>query len=294
MQIHLKIFLLLLLCSSSLPASSGSSCGDATCSEGLLWEIRQSDIHRGYLFGTIHLEDPEITALPEIVEQSLLASKTYVMEVEMHPLAMQIYTERSRLDAGKSLDQLINKQDYLNLSQLVSRQYGLDETLLRRLKPWTVFNLLSRPPPKSGRIQDLVLEEMAKQAHLDTAGLETMEELLDALDSLSMEDQLAILRDTVNNYSIIEQQFSELKEKYLQRDLAGMMAINNRGHDDKKLFTRFMDRLLYGRNARMLPRIRKLLQKGDVFIAVESLHLQGERGLLCGLAIQGYQLKRLY
>ena len=291
---RLIFFLSLLPLSYSLTANVKITCEDQTFSKGLLWEIKRPGLEPDYLFGTIHLEDPQITVLPDIVEKSLLASEQYVMEVEMHPLAMATYTERSKLSGENSLDQLIGKQEYYQLTKLVSDHYDLDETVFRRLKPWAVFTFLSRPLPKSGKILDQVLAELAQKANLDTSGLETMDELLDELDSLSVEDQLKILQDTVKNYYKLEQQLVELKGKYLQQDLAGMQKISMSGHDDELLFERLTDRLLYRRNARMLDRIVPLLQQEKVFIAVGALHLPGERGLLCGLASRGYQLNRLY
>lgn len=293
-QMRLIISLLFLLGSHALSAAGESTCGGAVFSKGLLWEISQSGIRRGYLFGTIHLEDRIITTLPNIVDKSLLASRHYAMEVELHPLAMRTYAERSRLNAGSSLDQFLSRQEFKDLAQLVSSRYALDETILRQLKPWAVFTLLSRPPPNSGRFQDLVLAELAQKAQLDTTGLETMDELLDELDSLSLEDQLAILRDALKNYPDLEQQRAVLREKYLQQDLAGMAAVNRGGHTDELLFRRLMDHLLYHRSSRMLDRIQPLLRKGDVFIAVGALHLEGQQGLLCGLVTRGYQLNRLY
>lgn len=291
---RLIFFLLLTLLSYSLPASTKTTCEDHIFSKGLLWEVKRPGSEPDYLFGTIHLEDPQVTKLPGIVEKSLLASEHYGMEVEMHPLAMATYTERSRLSDEKSLDQLISKQEYCRLTKLVSDHYGLDETVLRQLKPWAVFTFLSRPLPKGGKILDLVLAELAEKANLDTSGLETMDELLDELDSLSIEDQLEILQDTVENFYKLEQQLVELKEKYLQQDLAGMMDVSMSGHNNELLFERLMNRLLYRRNARMLDRIEPLLQQGKVFIAVGALHLPGERGLLCGLVSRGYQIKRMY
>jgi len=276
------------------PDSTKTICEGKTFSKGLLWEVKRENSEPDYLFGTIHLDDPQITTLPDIVEKTLLASQRYVMEIEMHPLAMATYTERSRLSGEKSLDQFLSQQEYLRLKKLVSEHYGLDENVLRQLKPWAVFTLLSRPLPKGGKILDLVLADLARKGQLDTSGLETMQELLDDLDSLSVSDQLEILRDTVKNFSILEQQLAALKEKYLQQDLTGMQNVSMSGHSDELLFERLMDRLLYRRNARMLDRIEPLLQKEKVFIAVGVLHLPGERGLLCGLASRGYQLRRLY
>ncbi|HID82089.1 MAG TPA: TraB/GumN family protein [Chromatiales bacterium] len=291
---HLIFFIILLSPCYLFPDSTKTICEGKTFSKGLLWEVKRENSEPDYLFGTIHLDDPQITTLPDIVEKTLLASQRYVMEIEMHPLAMATYTERSRLSGEKSLDQFLSQQEYLRLKKLVSEHYGLDENVLRQLKPWAVFTLLSRPLPKGGKILDLVLADLARKGQLDTSGLETMHELLDDLDSLSVSDQLEILRDTVKNFSILEQQLAALKEKYLQQDLTGMQNVSMSGHSDELLFERLMDRLLYRRNARMLDRIEPLLQKEKVFIAVGVLHLPGERGLLCGLASRGYQLRRLY
>ncbi len=273
-----------------------SSDGTATCntekfSRGVLWEIRLAGSRPDYLFGTIHLEG---IRLPDIVSQSLRAAEHYLMEVDLHPQAQALYTERSRLNGRKNLEQLLGAEGYAELSDLVTKHYRMEDAILRQLKPWAVFTLLSRPPSREGEELDFRLAKLAQQSNLEISGLETMGELLDALDGLPLVDQLAILRHTVKHFPELEKQRREMKEKYRQQDLAGMVRISMEGQDDALLFERFMDRLLYQRNARMLDRIESLFPRKEVFAAVGALHLPGERGLLCGLASRGYQIKRLY
>ncbi|MEX2516097.1 MAG: TraB/GumN family protein, partial [Gammaproteobacteria bacterium] len=60
------------------------------------------------------------------------------------------------------------------------------------------------------------------------------------------------------------------------------------------VFDRFMQRVLYDRNKKLLAKIRPALDEGGYFIAVGALHLPDERGLLQALADAGYQISRVY
>ena len=71
--------------------------------------------------------------------------------------------------------------------------------------------------------------------------------------------------------------------------MTGQMAA-----DDDELGRRFMRRAVDERNLRMVERMASRLAEGDAFIAVGSLHLPGEHGLLNLLAQRGYRVTRVY
>jgi len=262
--------------------------------EGLLWKIEGHGIEPGYLFGTIHLEDPRVTRIPPVVQDTFTSATSFITEVEMHPAARAMYTERMRLSQGVSLQQYLEAPLYQQLVHILDAEYALPESVLDNLKPWAVFILLSRPPPVTGRVLDDLLEAQAVQQGKAIHGLETVGELVAALDGLSVDDQVEILVDTVCNRDQLAGQLEELTTLYLHQDVAGMLAINTRPHQDEALFGRLMERTLYQRNRRMALRIRDQLGDGNVFIAVGALHLPGERGILRNLEAAGYRISRIF
>jgi len=262
--------------------------------EGLLWKIEGRGTEPAYLFGTIHLEDHRVSRLPPVVQDVFNGATSFISEVEMHPAARASYAERMRLSPGLSLQQYLEAPLYQQLVHIMVEDYALPQSVLDNLKPWAVFTLLSRPPPVSGRVLDDLLDAQARQQGKSVHGLETVDELVAALDALSVDDQVDILEDTVCNRDQLAEQMEELTTLYLHRDVAGMLAINAGAHQDESVFERFMERTLYQRNRRMALRILDRLGDGKVFIAVGALHLPGERGILRSLEADGYRISRVF
>jgi uncharacterized protein YbaP (TraB family) len=261
---------------------------------GLLWRIEGHGIEPAYLFGTIHLEDPRVTELPPAVRDAFEGADSFITEVVMHPAARAAYAQGMRLPEGTSLQQYLTAPLFQRLVQITGEQYEVPAAVLDNLKPWAVFTLLSRPPPVTGRVLDELLDAEAVRLGKAVEGLETVEELVAVLDAIPLDDQIAILADTICNRSKLTGQLEDLTTLYLSQDLAGMLAVNAGPHQDEALFERFMERTLYQRNRRMARRIRDRLADGRVFIAVGALHLPGEKGILRILETRGYRISRVY
>ncbi|MDH3638099.1 MAG: TraB/GumN family protein [Gammaproteobacteria bacterium] len=263
-------------------------------STGLLWRVDNPGIPSSYLFGTIHLEDRRVLELPPAVEQAFVEADRLAVEIDLQPQAMAQLSEAMAFTSGGTLEEVITGPLYQRLADLVDSHYGLSHELLATLKPWAVFTVLSRPRPQTGKVLDQILQDRARALDKPVYGLESAAELVEVLDGMPMADQVAILKDTVCNYDEIIGQIDALTRNYLDRDLQGMVALNNQSHDDEALFDRLMERVLYQRNARILDRLETHLQAGNAFIAVGALHLPGDRGLLSGLERRGYRVVAEY
>ena len=80
----------------------------------------------------------------------------------------------------------------------------------------------------------------------------------------------------------------------MNRDLAGLVAFNKQAHHDEAVFDRFMQRILYDRNIRMLERVEMAFNRGNAFVAVGASHLADEKGLLQNLSKKGYRVTPVY
>jgi len=277
--------------------SSLTTASEALFEHGLLWQVEKPGGVASHILGTIHSDDPRILNLPLLVRQSLNHSTRYVMEVKLQPDLGMVATMMAAmlLPEGQTLDKLMGAEQYQRVSELALR-YGMPDSSLRKMKPWAVATTLALPKSNGAEILDLKLDQLAKKQGLITYGLERVEEQLDIFDGLSMEDQVALLIDTVDNHPRIVTEMERLTEAYLARDLAAIWAIQEESKTEGniELNQRLMERMLDERNQRMVTRMLPHLKQGRAFVAIGALHLPGELGVLNLLKQQGYRISRVY
>ncbi|MCI0400673.1 MAG: TraB/GumN family protein [Gammaproteobacteria bacterium] len=277
----------------ALSESDKAKARSVAYSQGLLWKIERDGSPPSHIFGTMHSQDRLVTLLPPPVRLTFAQSNSLVTEVVLDEAANQTFNESMYFTDGTILPSLLQNGVYERLSTEIAG-YGVPPEDVERLKPWAAFTLLGRPRPVRAPTQDLVLLQMALTQHMPVYGLETMDELVAALQGLALEDQITILIDTICNHDIILKQTWDLVQLYVARDLAGMVAFNERPHSDEELFQRFMQRVLYDRNNRMAARMENYLMQGDAFIAVGAMHLPGEKGILHLLQEKGYRVTPVF
>jgi uncharacterized protein YbaP (TraB family) len=276
-----------------LPAAMTQAGTDR--SHGLLWEVSKADTELVYLFGTIHSEDPAVLQLPEPVQQAFESSQIVVLEMLLDMEAMLYSSTAMLMMDGRLLSEVIGAQLFRQVSVAIQSR-GISEPVLERMKPWAAAVTLSMPEQETGQVLDAVLYQDALQQNKAVYGLETVQEQLNVFESLSEEDQVALLKDAVENFPEIDAMHAELLAAYKQRDLGGLMALNETSMKtgDQRLAEEFQQNLIVDRNHRMVERMREYLQQGSAFVAVGALHLPGEEGLLNLLEQQGYTVRRLY
>ena len=262
---------------------------------GLLWEVSKADAEPVYLFGTIHSEDPAVLQLAQPVQQAFESSQIVVLEMLLDMEAMLYSSTAMLMMDGRSLSEVIGAPLFRQVSVAI-RSRGIPEPVLERMKPWAAAVTLSMPVQETGQVLDAVLYQDALQQNKAVYGLETVQEQLNVFESLSEEDQVALLKDAVENFPAIDAMHAELLAAYKQRDLGGLMALNETSMKtgDQRLAEEFQRSLIVDRNHRMAERMREYLQQGSAFVAVGALHLPGEEGLLNLLEQQGYTVRRLY
>lgn len=282
------------LCSVFLCVSV-ASMAEARWGHGLLWEISKPGTDPSYLFGTIHSEDPEVLQLAPPVRQAFEQSDSVVLEIMMDMDAMIFSSTAMLLMDGRTLSDLVGKSLFNKTAKAIQSR-GIPEAVLERMKPWAAATTLSIPPPRTGMMLDLHLYQQAQEAGKQLHGLETIEEQLAVFDSMPESDQIRMLRDAVGNLDEIDRMNEELLVLYKRRDLAGMMALSEHymKAGDPGVSRDLERRLIVDRNRLMAERMQPYLQAGNAFVAVGSLHLPGDQGLLNLLDRRGYTLKMLY
>jgi uncharacterized protein YbaP (TraB family) len=262
---------------------------------GLLWELSKPGIEPAYLFGTIHSEDPEVLQLPQAVQQAIDRCNTVVLEMLLDAEAMMYSSTAMLMMDGRMLSDIIGKPLFRQTASAI-RSRGIQELVLERMKPWAAAVILSMPASETGLVLDMMLYQSALEQGKSVHGLETVEEQLNVFEALPEKDQVLLLQDAVENFPELDALHAELLDAYKQRDLAGLMALNEAAMQagDQQLADEFQQHLVVDRNHRMSDRMQVYLRQGKVFIAVGALHLPGEEGLLNLLEQQGFTVRRLY
>ena len=260
----------------------------ATQRRGLLWEVTSPGGAIGHLLGTIHLSSAEVTTLSPQLRATLAASERFGMEVVFDMPTLTALGQSMRAPDGAGLAADADPVLYARTLELLA-PYGIDANTARGLKTWAVYTTLSLPPGQDGPPLDLKLMTIARQAGKPLFGIETLAEQMTVFDSLSIAEQVALLRETVCHYAQQQQEVRAIVAAYARRDLAAIYRDAMRY--DSAAQTRLMDTLLDERNARMAERMRPRFDLPGTFIAVGALHLPGPGGLIERLTVAGYRLR---
>ena len=267
-------------------------------SSGLLWKVETPSGQSSYLFGTIHSQDRAVSQFPPHVRLALAQSQPFIIESVLSEESNKIFFDSiffpEQIGHGnKILSDLIAAPIYQYLEKVLP-DYGVPVEKIPNIKPWAAFTLMGRPKPVNAVTLDMILVQTARSLNKTIISIENMEELIEPMEKLSLDDQIIILNDTVCNHGQIIRDSWELVQLYLARDLAGMMEFNNQAHFDEDVFDRYIQGILYDRNERMLKRIMPYLDDGSAFIAMGTLHLAGEKGLLQMLKKKNFSITRIY
>lgn len=265
--------------------------------QGLLWKIEKPGMATSHIYGTMHVSDVRVTQLPPIVEQAFNGADQFVMEMLPGSRAMDIIAQGSFFQDGRTLRTLMQAEDYLRLSRILNNNLRVPENVYNRMRPWAVLMLLSMPvrDMASEHILDMMLYQRAEQRGIDLYGLETAQQQLAALETPTLEEQVWLLNKSVSGYSQMASNMGRMIDLYLRRDLAGLVAMQQRQmHRDSRIDERFMLALLDKRNHYMALRLQALLQQGKSFVAVGALHLPGDNGVLHLLEQRGYTVTPVY
>ena len=264
---------------------------------GLLWRIDGRGAPASHVFGTVHLADPRVTSLPPVVAREFDQARSLTLEAGLDPASVLVLAGRMVFTDGRDLPGVAGVELFNKAAKLTAG-LGLPEPMLRLFRPWAVAMLLSVPPQDSSNVLDLVLARLAAEQGKPVHELESMDEQISVFEGMSQENQVALLRQAVDEYERMPRLIGRVVDAYLARDLAGLWRISQEsvgtGEGERRLNEVLTRRLLHERNVRMAERAEPRLREGGAFIAVGALHLYGSGGVLSLLERRGWRVTRVY
>jgi uncharacterized protein len=264
--------------------------------QGLLWKIESNNTPPSYLFGTIHVDDTDVLAVPAAVTNVFNAAEIFAAEAINDKDSARRFNA-AMLFAEPQLPALLGNDNYRLIDDLLA-QRNIPEDVRPRFKPWAAMLTLQQPPKRSGLVLDQMLLRVADQHKKTIVSLETIDEQIAAFNGMSQPTQIALLGHVQTNQHKIQNEIKSMIAAYLDRDLARLMALSRVAFPGGKVSAtqeqEFLSRILFGRSKVMAERLLPLLKKGNAFAACGALHLYGERGMLSLLEQQGFKITKVY
>lgn len=266
-----------------------------TAQAQVFWSVVSPQDGRNWLLGTVHSEDPRLLDFPPALTEALEEAR--ILALELMPDAQMIgqLNQAMQLPNDERLDELIGPELYRRVVEILGA-YGIGEPAVRRLRPWAVAITLSVPPPETGIFMDLALAFRAVGQGTEVISLETLDEQLDFLTGLGRDAHVAMVRQAVADFDRGRELFEALIGAYLERDLEELKRLADRelAGMSPEVQEHFRQEGLVERNRRIVERALPELEQGNLLIAVGTLHLPGEDGLIELLRERGYRVEPIY
>jgi uncharacterized protein YbaP (TraB family) len=283
-------------------ALSGPAIADVTPTDvPFIWMIDSTP--PSFLYGTVHVPDERVTTLPDIVTDAFEACDVLYTEIPMDPASQMKAAMAFMLTDGTLRDRLPD-ETWNRLDSFLKRR-GMGAVMLNQLTPSAVAMQLMMVDDMdtfmSAEPLDALLETRAKAAGKTTRALETLDEQVEIFSSLSNDEQVKLLDDTLEQLEGFEAEDRNALEEtvlaYLSGDARELSKLVHQFTDpDDPLDKKLMYELVTVRNQRMAERIAAhLTEEPDRvhFFAVGALHYPRPDGILALLRQQGFDVERL-
>lgn len=273
--------------------------------DAILWKIERDGVEPSWLFGTAHVTDPRITAIPAAARDALAGASTVALELKevRDPKELALASMRHArlmvLPAGQSLWDLIPDGQEPLIRDNVNLPANAGKAIFG-YQPWVVAAMLSVPACEFSRQQagiaslDAALARQAEAQGATLVGLETVEEQLSVFAAMPMDLQTKYLLAVAKAGPRTQDYFETLINLYQQRLVAAYIPLSVRiepPDKDTGAMMAFVEQdLMIKRNRVMQRRAKELLGKGDAFIAVGAMHLSGDEGLVELIRQSGYKV----
>jgi uncharacterized protein YbaP (TraB family) len=273
----------------------------AAARQALLWKVSDAD-NSVYLLGSFHLLKQDDYPLPKEIDAAFEDAESLVFEVDPRemtaPDTMATIQKYAAYDAGKSLSTVLPKTTHDKLGNLMSASGGSVQAL-EQSEPWMVsLSLLLGITNALGFKADLGMDRhlmaRAAEAGKPTAGLETIDDQMKAMDSVPHAEQAQGLEEFLEDPKKAVQQLQDMHDWWRAGDVARLDS-DMRAEMARKSPESY--RLLdVERNKAWLPKVEARLKDSkadDTLVVVGSLHLLGADGLVEKLRAKGYAVERV-
>ncbi|MEM7733080.1 MAG: TraB/GumN family protein [Pseudomonadota bacterium] len=275
--------------------------------QGLYWQATRGD-QTITMFGTYHFRHALTDAHLDLVKPDIDAADTVFLEMsqdEQQNFQNAIATDPGIMfiTEGPTLPDLLGDEDWAKFkSEMETR--GFPGIMASRLKPLWAAMMLGIGPceAQNGAMEgdgiDALVGQYADGQGTPSRSLEDFKSVLGMLDGQPMEDQLDMIRLTLDVPLDPDDMSYTIRERYLAEDIAltwqfaKAVSLQYGGPTAAEDFAFLEDAILVARNEDWVELLASLEEK-NIFAAFGAGHLPGTFGVLYLLEQKGYTITRL-
>jgi len=258
---------------------------------GLLWEISGDNVKEpSYLFGTMHLIEQEYFLFPKKLKKIVERSEVLMMELAGMPDPVEAM-KYVVIEEGSFFDFFTNEQTDTILSWALDN-FGIDEPTFRtgfsKMKPFVVTQLATQMY-FSGKTEsyERTLNAIASENEIEVLGLETMAQQMALFDSLSNQQQVEMLMQTIRDGDKGVEIVKQMQQIYTNQNVDALFQFIA---DSDGVIQNEQQKFLDDRNQNWIPKIIEQMAKTTTFVAVGAGHLGGPNGVIRLLEKEGFIL----
>ena len=257
---------------------------------GLFWKLRAPNGSTHYLFGTMHTDNNRIIKFLPIVKKSVNASVILLVEITPDGHSQNLFMKNHSLVSD------LNEKELNQIKKLAEFHVMYFDNVMR-MKPWLLAIIFDSPKPHTEFNQDYLLMAMAADLDKEVLGIESSQEHFSSMDSLSLDEQLMMLRAVLKkteNEKLSD--YNLLMKQYISGDVEQIRKTDERLTGKllpEVLWAKIKVQLMNERNKKMVIKIKELSKDKQLFIAVGASHLAGQDGLLNQLIDSGFKMSPL-
>lgn len=264
----------------------------------LFWKVSGNGLKiPSYLFGTHHLIEKERIPSFDKVLAYVKQTDAVVGEMDMSNMALlqsKIMNEAAMKDS--TLTQLLSADDYKTVDQAFTKNLGMGIERMVNLKPallgvmyetvlFQKLNMMAKQPTPV----DMIFQNEARAQSKQIIGLETIEKQINVLlNTSSYKRQAQQLLEAVKKTDSLQPLYKRVNEAYLKGDLKALQAM---AKEEDAMNEQETKALVTDRNADWVMQLKKLMPQKSCFVAVGTLHLADESGLIAQLRKAGFKVE---
>lgn len=260
----------------------------------LLWKISGNGLQQpSFLYGTMHTKDARVFAFGDSVMPAFNSTAAYAMELDVEEVVSPALLGKLMMGGRHSIQKMMPAAEYHRLDSLFKIQSkGLSVKLFDNLSPMLLLMMLETQAlglsdsSISGNEEalDVYFFKEARKQHKKRIGIETIEEQMQAINSLSYKEQAAMLTEALQEKQRGTAASPALLQHYTNQQLDSLLLLN----EAEAMPPKFYKALITDRNARMAQRMEAIIRQQSTFIAVGALHLPGSDGVIARLRQKGF------
>ena len=260
--------------------------------QSLLWKVTGKNLQQpSYLYGSIHIQDQRVFDFDTTVLTTFYSCEAFAMEILMDEIDPKEMVSCTYMPKGKVLSEMMSESDFHKLDSLCKKKCGTTAYLLNAMKPFFVMSALQQSEFSQDQEDalDVFFLKKAREANMLCYGVEEFKTQTDAIDAISLKEQVAMLVAAINNTdtAAVGDESAAMLNAYLSFNLDTMVAMSN----DPSMPKKFNKIFLIDRNVGMAKNFEKIALEYSLFCVVGAAHLGGSKGVIALLRKKGYTVE---